>query len=58
MVWSGNLDLPKLTNLVITSWVGKVLIAVLLTPLIYLGHALVERLLGLKSLPPDSEPEA
>lgn len=58
LVWSGNLELPKLTNLIITSWVGKVLIAVLLTPLIYLGHALVERLLGLKALPADSEPEA
>jgi hypothetical protein len=57
MVWSGNLELPKLTNLIITSWVGKVIIAILLTPLIYAGHALVQRVLGLTPLPPDSEAE-
>ncbi|MDP1822309.1 MAG: queuosine precursor transporter [Archangium sp.] len=57
LVWSGNLDLPRLTNLIITSWVGKVLIAVLLTPLIYAGHALVQRVLGLEPLPPDAEPD-
>lgn len=57
MVWSGNLEVPRLTNLIITSWVGKVFIAVLLTPLIYAGHALVQRVLGLTPLPPDAEAE-
>ncbi len=52
LVWSGNLDFPKLTDLVITSWVGKVLIAVLLTPLIYAGHALVQRVLKIEPLAP------
>jgi queuosine precursor transporter len=55
LVWSGSLDLDKLTNLIITSWVGKVLIALLLTPLIYAGHALVERVLGVPPLPPDAD---
>lgn len=57
LVWSGNLDVPRLTNLIITSWVGKVFIAVLLTPLIYAGHALVQRVLGLTPLPPGAEPD-
>jgi uncharacterized integral membrane protein (TIGR00697 family) len=57
LVWSGTLDVAKLTNLVITSWVGKVLIAVLLTPLIYAGHALVERVLDIAPLPPGVEAE-
>jgi uncharacterized integral membrane protein (TIGR00697 family) len=57
MVWSGNLDVPKLTNLIITSWVGKVFIAVLLTPVIYAGHALGPRVRGRAPLPPGAEPD-
>ncbi|MFO0595165.1 MAG: queuosine precursor transporter [Myxococcaceae bacterium] len=53
MVWSGNLDMPKLVNLVFTSWVGKILIAILLTPLIYAGHAFVERVLKIEPQKPD-----
>lgn len=45
LVWSGDLEPARLTNLIITSWVGKVLIALALTPLIYAGHAFVERVL-------------
>ncbi len=47
--------MPKLINLIITSWVGKVLIAVLLTPAIYAGHAVVQRVLGIEPLPVDQE---
>lgn len=47
LVWSDNLDVPKLVGLIVASWLGKLLIAVLLTPLIYAGHALVERVLGI-----------
>lgn len=57
LVWSGTLDFPRLTNLVFTSWVGKVIIAVVLTPGIYLGHALVQKTLGLTPLPPGGEAE-
>ncbi len=53
LVWSGNLSIPKLTNLVIASWVGKVLIALLLTPLIYAGHAIVERVLKIEPVKPE-----
>ncbi|HEY0883535.1 MAG TPA: queuosine precursor transporter [Archangium sp.] len=55
LVWSGNLDVPLLTNLILASWVGKILIALLLTPLIYAGHALVQRALGIPPVPVDSE---
>lgn len=54
LVWSGTLDVTKLTNLIITSWVGKVLIAIALTPAIYTGHAVVIRLLGVQPLPPEA----
>lgn len=54
-MWSGDLELSKLTELIIASWMGKVIIAVLLTPLIYTGHALVQRVLGIAPLLPDSE---
>jgi hypothetical protein len=54
LVWSGTLDVSKLTNLIITSWVGKVLIAIALTPAIYAGHAVVIRVLGIQPLPPDA----
>lgn len=53
LVWSGNLDVPKLINLVLTSWLGKILIALLLTPLIYAGHAFVERVLKIEPQKPD-----
>ncbi|MFZ5439905.1 MAG: queuosine precursor transporter [Myxococcota bacterium] len=46
LVWSGSLDVAALSDLIISSWAGKVLIAVGLTPLIYAGHAFVERVLG------------
>lgn len=57
LVWNTTLDVPRLTNLIVTSWVGKVLIAVLLTPLIYAGHALVQRVLRIAPLPPGHEAE-
>ena len=53
LVWSGNLDVAKLSNLILTSWLGKILIAVLLTPLIYAGHAFVERVLKIAPQKPD-----
>jgi uncharacterized integral membrane protein (TIGR00697 family) len=54
LVWSGTLDVPKLTNLIITSWLGKVIIAIALTPAIYAGHAVVQRVLGIQPLPAES----
>jgi uncharacterized integral membrane protein (TIGR00697 family) len=53
LVWSGSLDVGELINLIITSWLGKILIALLLTPLIYAGHAFVERVLKIQPQKPD-----
>lgn len=53
MVWSGNLDVAALTDLIVSSWLGKVLIALALTPLIYAGHAFVERVLHVAPQQPE-----
>ena len=52
LVWEGSLAVPQLVGLVVTTWLGKLIIAVLLTPLVYAGHALVERGLGIEPAPP------
>ncbi|PZR04218.1 MAG: preQ0 transporter [Archangium gephyra] len=54
LVWNDTLDVTKLSGLIIASWLGKLIIAVLLTPMIYAGHAVVERLLGIAPLPHDA----
>ena len=45
-------------RVVLTAYVLKLIIAILLTPLIYMGHSIVEKKLGLKAivLGPDGEP--
>ena len=48
LAWWGTVPPDKLVSLIGSSYVGKVLIAIGLTPLIYLGHALVERGLGIQ----------
>jgi queuosine precursor transporter len=47
LAWWGTLSPETLLNLIASSYAGKVLIALLLTPLVYLGHAVVERGLGI-----------
>ncbi|MGV3624810.1 MAG: queuosine precursor transporter [Archangium sp.] len=54
LVWNEQLEVTKLTGLIIASWLGKLIIAVLLTPLIYAGHAVVERWLGITPMPHDA----
>lgn len=58
IAWTGVLPVAVITQIVFTSYAVKLLVAVGLTPLIYAGHALVERWLGLKPvmLGPDGEP--
>jgi uncharacterized PurR-regulated membrane protein YhhQ (DUF165 family) len=48
VAWGGILGTEKLLSVIGSSYVLKVLIAVGLTPLIYAGHALIERLLALR----------
>lgn len=52
------LTLSNVWKVVATAYVLKLVIAILLTPLIYLGHSVVERNLGLRpvELGPDGEP--
>ncbi len=54
LVWNEALDVEKLLGLIIASWLGKLLIAVSLTPLIYAGHAVVTRWLGIQPHPVES----
>jgi queuosine precursor transporter len=48
LAWEGLLDLRRIVGLVVTSYTVKVAVAVGLTPLIYAGHALVERWLHIQ----------
>jgi uncharacterized integral membrane protein (TIGR00697 family) len=55
LVWGEDLSVAGLVNLIVTSYLGKLLIALGLTPLIYAGHALVERVLGIPPVRPGDE---
>ena len=48
LAWYGLMSNDALLNLIASSYFTKVGIAIGLTPLIYAGHALLERGLGLK----------
>jgi queuosine precursor transporter len=58
VAWSGVLPLEVILHIIFTSYAVKLLVAVGLTPLIYAGHAMVERWMGMKPvvLGPDGEP--
>ncbi len=47
LAWTGTLTVAKMVDLVTTSYTLKIVVAIGLTPLIYAGHALVERVLGI-----------
>jgi queuosine precursor transporter len=51
VAWSGILSLDKIVNIIFSAYGLKLLIAVGLTPLLYLAHALVQKGLGLSPLP-------
>ena len=53
IVWSSQKSVPEVLGIVLTSYLAKVATAVAVTPLIYAGHALVERGLGLEPVQPD-----
>jgi hypothetical protein len=50
VAWSGVLSVGKIMNVIASAYVLKLMIAVGLTPLIYLAHTLVQRGLGLQPL--------
>jgi len=56
VAWAGILSTEQIVNVVVSSYAVKILIAVGLTPLVYAGHSILERLFGLA--PVRLEPEA
>jgi queuosine precursor transporter len=58
VAWSGVLPTPTILNIIYTSYAVKLLVAVGLTPLVYAGHALLQRYLDLRPvvLGADGEP--
>ncbi len=53
LVWSSTKSTREVVGLIVTSYITKVAVAIAATPLIYAGHALVERGLGIAPVPPD-----
>ena len=53
IVWSSSKNVPEILGIVLTSYLTKLAIAIGATPLIYAGHALVERGLGIVPVQPD-----
>lgn len=47
VAWTGTLTVPQMTNVILSAYTLKILIALGLTPLIYLAHSLIERGLGI-----------
>jgi uncharacterized integral membrane protein (TIGR00697 family) len=53
VAWSGKMGTDKILDMIVTNYSLKIIIAVSLTPLVYLIHALVERGLGIQPAPLD-----
>lgn len=58
LAWIGTEQEPLILSLIVTSYVVKLITAIALTPLIYAGHAILERKFDMKPilLGPDGEP--
>ena len=57
VAWTGVLGFDQIVNVIVSSYAVKVLIAIGLTPLIYVGHAAIERYFGLAPLKVEADPE-
>jgi queuosine precursor transporter len=59
VAWTGIMTSSQIVNVIFSAYTLKIMIAVSLTPLIYLAHAALERGLGFKPVPlePEVEPE-
>jgi uncharacterized integral membrane protein (TIGR00697 family) len=55
IAWGGTMRASELVRLMIFSYVVKLVIAVALTPVIYVGHAIVERWLHIEPVQLDAE---
>jgi queuosine precursor transporter len=58
VAWSGMMSAGKIINIIYSAYGLKLFIAISLTPLIYLAHALVERGLGIPPHPHATDAEA
>lgn len=58
LAWSGKLPVDTILSIIATSYVVKVAIAIGMTPILYAGHELVERGLGLRPVKVAGEPPA
>lgn len=58
IAWWGVLGADRILSLILTSYLVKLMIAVGLTPLIYAGHALLERRFDLQPVAVEAEPSA
>jgi uncharacterized integral membrane protein (TIGR00697 family) len=57
VAWTGVLGFDQIVNVIVSSYAVKVGIAIALTPLIYAGHAAIERYFGLAPVKIDADPE-
>lgn len=57
VAWTGILEVSDIINIVISAYLLKLLIALGLTPLVYLAHAVLERGLGLSPVVLDAQGE-
>ncbi|HVK82905.1 MAG TPA: queuosine precursor transporter [Kofleriaceae bacterium] len=53
LVWGGKLTFDEYVTVVITSYVIKLAAAIIVTPIIYALHSLIERVFGLEPAPPE-----
>jgi queuosine precursor transporter len=51
VAWSGMMTTTQMLNVIVSAYTLKILIAVGLTPLVYVAHAVVERGLGIEPAP-------
>lgn len=56
VAWSGVLGFDQIINVMLSSYAVKILIAIGLTPLIYAGHAMIERFFGLAPVQLEPKP--
>jgi uncharacterized integral membrane protein (TIGR00697 family) len=57
LAWVGTLPMEKVGSLIIASYVTKLVVAVGLTPVIYAGHAVMERVLKIPAVRLDADGE-
>lgn len=57
IAWYGILPIERIANVAVSSYAVKLVVAIALTPAIYAGHALVERVLGVAPVKLDERGE-